>query len=492
MAIPPNVRPGAAPGPTTPDERVRGGSIALACLAGFLGSGDTAVNIAFPSITKRFHLDLVTIQWVIVAYVLTYAGLLLLAGRLADRFGHRRLLAMGLVLSTAGFLLCGTAPFFGLFLLGRVVQGLGAAAVLGSAPALVTLAVAPERQPQALSWFQMSAAAGLAAGAPLGGLAIESLSWRWVFLGRAPLAVALLGVLAYLKGSDPSVSPAVAEVPRAPLDLVGAATLVIGLGSLLLVLSVGRVVGWLSLATLAFAIGAVVGLGLFVVVERRSSQPLVDLGLLRHWPFALANILNVVANASSFVIWLLAPFLLLTVLGRGTVSGGLLLASAPAATALAAPVAGRLLKRVSRARVSSVGLFIEAAGLAAASRLGATSSAWSVVGTFALSGVGLGLFLVPNTSFVMASIPRDQQGVAGGMSQMMRTVGVVSGVASANTLFAARRAHHGVTGDTNAAFVASFRDVFLAAALLCLAAAVLSLVRSSRPPRDNEAAMIVS
>ena len=192
---------------------------------------------------------------------------------------------------------------------------------------------------------------------------------------------------------------------------------------------------------------------------------MIDLDLLRNTPFTVANILNVVANGTMFAIWLLTPYYLVTVRGLSTIAGGLMLGIAPLATAIAAPVAGRILGRVSTGRLSSIGLALEAAGLFAVAATGADTPLLFVAGAFALVGVGLGLFTVPNLLFVMGSIPRDRQGVAGALSQMMRMVGVVAGVAGATLLFDARRSTHvadlAVPADDPTAFVAAYRETFV-------------------------------
>lgn len=453
--------------------------LVVACLGGALSGLDTAVNIAFPAITAAFSLDVADISWVVVSYVLTYAALLLPLGRLADARGHARVLVAGLALSAVALAVCGLAPNFGVFLGGRVAQGLGIALVLAGAPAMVTLAVDESSRARALGWFQMAVALGLAAGPPVGGLLIGWVSWRSVYLFRVPVA-AVLVVLAVLAGglARPAREPGVVPSWR-DLDLAGALTLAGGLACLLFAASRGASWGWTAGSTLTVAAIGVVGCAAFVAVERRVRRPLVDLGLFRVPAFAAANVLNALANATMFAIWLLGPYLLVDVQGNGPLAGGLLLASAPVATAVAAAVAGRVVARVGAGRLSVIGLLVESLGLVATSRLGPGSPPLAVVGSFALVGLGLGLFQVPNMSFVMGSIPRSQQGVAGGMSQMMRTVGIVSGVAAANALFVVLRDAELGRGAASpvAAFPPAFGGVLVVAAVVTLAAAALAAVR---------------
>ncbi len=453
--------------------------------AGLLVSLDTMVNIAFPAITASFSLEVSEIQWVVISYVLTFASLLLAAGRLSDAFGHRRLLASGLVLTALGLTLCGLAPDFGWFLAARVVQGAGAALVLGAAPALVTL-VAPERaRSRALGGFQMGAALGLAVGPALGGVLLEWTSWRSVYLSRVPVAFVVLGlVVAVVPARADGIGSGRRPRGEDSLDLAGALLAGAGLAAGLLAVSRVGETGWLSPLVVTGLAGAVALLALWVSVERRSRNPVIDLSLLRHPPFAVANLLNVVANGTVFAIWLLAPYYLLNVRGLSTIAGGVVLGIAPLATAIASPIAGRLDGRISTGRLCSIGLALEAAGLATVAAAGVDTPLVAVAAAYALAGVGLGLFTVPNLSYVMGSLPRDRQGVAGGLSQMMRMVGVVAGVAGASLFFDARHREHilrrGVPADDPGAFVAAYRDTFVLVAGLCALAMAVSLLRRTQ------------
>jgi EmrB/QacA subfamily drug resistance transporter len=459
-------------------------SIAVAAAAGLLISLDTTVNIAFPAITAAFTLEVSEIQWVVISYVLTFASLLLATGRLSDAFGHRRVLAAGLGLTALGVLLCGLATGFGWFLAARVVQGVGAALVLGSAPALVTLVTSEAARSRALGGFQMGTALGLAIGPALGGALLEWTSWRSVYLFRVPVAIIVL-VLLYTVVPSPPGRVRRSRRGDTSLDLAGALTVGAGLAAGLLALSRVRDVGWGSPVVVTGLVAAIALLAAWVLVERRSSNPVIDLALLRHTPFAVANGLNVVANATMFAVWLLAPYYLLTERGLSTIAGGVVLGMAPLATAIAAPIAGRLDGRISTGRLCTIGLAREAVGLAPVATAGAETPWIAVAAALALVGVGVGLFTVPNLSYVMGSISRDRQGVAGGLSQMMRTVGVVAGVAGASLFFDARRrdhvTHRAVPADDPGAFVAAFRDTFIAVAVLCALAAAVSLLR---PPRS--------
>jgi EmrB/QacA subfamily drug resistance transporter len=448
----------------------------LASLSALLSSLDSSVNIAFPAIAAAFSLDVPSMQWIVISYVLTYASLLLGCGRLADLWGHQRMLTWGLILSAVAFVLCGVASSFPLFLAARVLQGVGATFVLAAAPALVTLTASAATRGQALGIFQMSAAIGFALGPLIGGVLVDAFGWRAVYLFRLLPAV-LLVLLAFNL-----TVPLPERKENQSFDVVGALMLAVSIAGFLLALSRGRDLGWFSPLVLILLLGASVCLAAFIIIELRTPAPVVDLRLFRRLPFTIANLLNILANCSMFAIWLLVPYYIVNTLGYTARSGGLLLTTCPATTALIAPLAGKLSDRLGTARLSSLGLGVETLGLWSIAQLDANSNALTVILALGLVGLGLGLFQAPNMSFVMGSIPREQQGVAGSMSLMMRTLGVVLGVTGASMLFAGRRALyaeqlHLPKIDDPQSFMPAFQDVFLIAAGLCAVAFLLSLVR---------------
>lgn len=408
--------------------------VVVACMGGLLGGLDTSVNIAFPDITASFDIDVAQIQWVVVSFVLTYSVLLLPAGRLGDRYGHGRVMLIGTVTQIFAFVACAASPSFGLFLISRVLQGVAMALILGTSPALVTLSVSHEKQPRALGLYAMFSATGLAMGAPIGGLLLLKWGWPSVYLFRVPYSVLLLFA---------ALSCGLARRPKEqneqPLDLAGALTLALGLGLTLFVASRGLDWGWFAPVTIALIATAAIVLFVFVIIERKADQPLIDIALFRIAGFARANVLNALANASMFSIWFLGPYLLVDVRGQDSIEGGLLLGTTPTFTALAAWLAGKYVTKFGLLGLSRFGLFSQGLGLLLFSRAGAETSTLFLVVALAIVGIGLGSFQVPNMSFVMGSIPRSQQGVAGGMTQMTRTAGLVAGLAIWNTAFVGLR-----------------------------------------------------
>lgn len=409
----------------------------------------------------------------IVGYVLTHASLLLGCGRLADVWGHGRVLTVGLLVSAVGFLGCGLAPDFSWLVAARVAQGVGAALMSGSAPALVTLAVPAEARGRALGVLQMSMAAGHAVGPLIGGVLVDVFGWRAVFLFRVLPAL----ILAWF---------AVTQLPRLQqsantqrFDLLGALTFAGSLAGLLFAISQSRRFVLASTNVMLPVLFSVISFAGFIVTEKRTSAPILDFEFFRRAPFFIANLLGVLANCTRFAVGLLVPYYVIEVLRYPATIGGTLMLAAAVMTPLAAPVSGKVSDRFGTAGLSALGLAVQGLGLWMISRLGAQSDYLSVAFALGVVGLGLGIFETPNMSFVMGAIPRNQQGVAGSISNMMRTLGIVFGATGWSMFFDARRRFYPTAPDTTAieSFVPAFQDVFRCAAAICAVAFILALFR---------------
>lgn len=454
-------------------------ALAIASAGMLLVSLDSALNIAFPAISAYFGVSVATIQWLVISYVLTNASLLLGCGRMADMFGRKSVFVAGLAVSALALALCGLAPSFALLLVFRLLQGLGAAMVFASAPAIVTVTFPPAKLGRALGLLNMASFAGSTSGPIIGGLLVERFGWRAVYLFRVPLAIATALVAA------PLLVESVQRRRGQRFDLLGMATLAAGVVALLLAVNRGHEAGWLSGYVFALWAASALGFAAFVSAERRVAQPVVDWSLFTP-AVSLASAAHLLANLAMFAVWLLMPFYIVNVLRYPAGAGGTLLAPCPLGMALVAPLSGLLSDRFGMRRLQVPGLLIEAAGLLFTSRLTTHSPYLAVAAALVLIGLGLGTFAVANMNFLMASIPRAQQGVAAGVVSMMRTLGVVMGVTTAAEVFSSGRAAHrarliasrrlsGAPLD-RLSFVGGFRDAFGVSTAVCLFAAMLSAI----------------
>jgi EmrB/QacA subfamily drug resistance transporter len=424
---------------------------------------DTAVNIAFPAIGRGLDLTIGDIQWLVIAYVLTYAALMLALGRAGDLIGHRSVFRAGLVWSIVALTLCAAARSFAMLLFFRFLQGVGAALVLSCGPALITGLHAEERRGRMLGLYVMMMAIGAALGPLLGGVLVERWDWPAVFWFRVPIAAFAL----VLSGCLPVPER---QPPSEPFDLLGAALLVLALlGTLLSLNRIGDA-GALPLALMAVAASAA-----FVLHEADHKAPILDPRLFRLPGFARINVANVLINLAAFAVWLLVPFYLARATHLTLLAGGGVLAAASAGAIVASPVAGRLVSRTPARHLALAGAAMVAIGLLL---IGAwdfgTPAVW-MIGALALQGFGLGVFQLAYTDIVTATIPRHHRGVAGSLVMVTRTVGTVAAAALVMLLF------HSI--ETSAGFLAAFRHIFLLAATLAAAVVALLARRSRAPPQ---------
>jgi MFS family permease len=419
---------------------------------------DSAVNIAFPAITQGLGLTIGDIQWVVISYVLTYASLMLVFGRLGDRLGHAAIFRIGLIWSAAALVLCSLAPSFTGLLLCRILQGVGTALVLSCGAALTTGLYAEDRRSRVLGVYVMMMAVGATLGPWLGGALVEAWGWPAVFWFRAPIALAALLLLRGLPTSP--VRPAAGR-----FDIAGAALLTSALVALLLALNhLGEPI---ALPLGVAALGLFAG---FVRQEARSAAPMLDLAVFRRPGFVRLNVANVLTNLAGFAVWLLVPYFLVRATGFGLAANGAVLAAASAGTIIASPIGGRLIGRISAELLALAGALLAGIGLLLIGSWDRDVSALALIGALTVQGIGLGLFQIAYTDIVTAAMPRRDRGVAGSLALMTRTLGTVGAATLVLLLFQSL--------EPAAGFVVAFQRTFqLAAALPFAMAALLALPR---------------
>ncbi|MGE5268320.1 MAG: MFS transporter, partial [Thiohalocapsa sp.] len=315
---------------------------------------DTAVNIAFPDITGSFGLPIPMIQWVVICYVLTHAGLMLAFGRVGDIWGHGRVFRAGLAWGVVAFLLCAAAPSFGWLLFCRFLQGISAGLILSCAPALVTSLYPEARRSHALGIFTLMFAVGSAMGPLIGGALVARWGWPAVFWFRAPIA---LSSLLFLRGLP------VASRSEQRFDICGAALLAAGLAFLLLTINALprlRDGDHLALALLPAAMASLAG---FVWWERRTPQPVIQVALFRDLGFALVNLASGLMYLVTFSVMLFAPYFLVRYTALPLPLAGAVLAMGFVAMAAGSPLAARAIARFGAARVALLGALSSGIGL---------------------------------------------------------------------------------------------------------------------------------
>jgi EmrB/QacA subfamily drug resistance transporter len=472
----------------------------------------TIVNVALPKIQTGLHSSFVDLQWVIDAYALTLAALLLTSGSLADLLGRRRVFSIGLVIFTAASLLSGVAQSPLMLNLSRGLQGVGGAMMFATSLALLANAYRGRERGTAFGVWGAVTGLAVSVGPVIGGVLTDALSWRWIFLVNIPIgAIALALTLAKVEeSSDPE---------GAHLDLPGLVTFSGALAALLLALIESSQKGWGSTFVEGCLIVGVVLLVAFVVIELRKRAPMLDLTLFRRPAFDGASLVAFTLSASIFAMFLYLTLYLQNLLGFSPLGAGLRLLCLSAMILVVSAIAGELTTVVPVRLLMGAGLALVGVSLLLMRGLTATSHWTHLLPGFIIGGIGVGLINPPLASTAIAVVPPRQAGMGSGINSTFRQVGVATGIAALGSIFSSEIRSHVASGlravhlggahsiaaaiangevkqailnvapgsraavgeIVKTSFVAGLNEIFLVAAIVALigAAGALLLIRSS-------------
>ncbi|MGD9802339.1 MAG: MFS transporter [Hyphomicrobiaceae bacterium] len=426
-------------------------ALLVVCLGTLAAPLDSAVNIAFPRITAAFDLPQSGIRWVIIAYVLTYASLTLACGKLGDLLGYRRVFVAGLVISAAGYAACSLAPEFKLLLAGRVLQGVGAALTWSCAPALATSLYPESERTRVLGFYSAAIAVGAALGPLAGGALVQQFGWPVVFWARLPLVVAAFALVWLI----PKAAPAAV---RRAFDWTGAVLLVTWLSAFLLAAARPEMPYGNTLVLGLLACGAI-ALWAFLAHETRHPDPIIRPVLFRERAFLVLNLASIAVNLAGFAVMLLVPFHLIQTARLEPGIGGLVLGANASGVVLGSWIAGRLGEKLGQSRVALLGTVISVFGLALVSTWTQETSPVVMGVCLAIQGIGLGLFQVSYTDQVLATLPQSDRGVAGSLTLVTRTIGVIGAAAGLTALSRYFETNLRIAGDP-APVLTAFQQTF--------------------------------
>lgn len=445
----------------------------------------TIVNVALPSIKADLGFSETALAWVVNAYMLTYGGCLLLAGRLGDLLGHRRVFLIGLAAFTLASLACGLAQSQLMLVAARATQGLGGAVVSAVALSLIMdLFTGPADRARAMGIYGFVCAGGGSIGVLLGGLLTSTLSWHWIFLVNLPIGIAV--ALATLR-----LVPGTRKPFEGRLDVAGAASVTLALTLAIYAVVHGNEAGWTSPATLGVLAGALALLALFVTVESHVRSPLIPLGLFRHRNLSVASLIGVLWCAAMFAWFFLSALYMQQVLGYDPFRVGLAFLPANLVMAVCSvSLSARLVMRFGIRRPLAAGLAMAAIGLALFARAPLDGRfAIDVLPAMMLLGLGAGIAFNPVLLAAMGDVAPDQSGLASGVVNTAFMMGGALGLAVLASLAAATtNALDGAGASTLAALNGGYHRAFLAGAG---AAAVAALVGGLllRPQAPGHAAV---
>ncbi len=435
----------------------------------------TIVNVALPQIQDALGFSAAGLSWVLNAYTLTFGGLLLLGARAGDLLGRRRTFVTGIVVFTLASLLGGFAPSGELLLAARALQGVGAALAAPSSLALLTTMFSePHERTRALGLFTAVSVSGGALGLLLGGMLTQWASWRWVMFVNVPIGVAVV-----LAGRW-----ALPETGRrsGTFDLPGAVFSTLGMTGLVYGFVRAATEGWGDPLTLGSFVAGALLLAAFVVVERRSEQPITPLSLFADHSRTIANVARGLLFAGLFGMFFFLTQFLQDVLGYSALMTGLAFLPMPTTVFAVSQLTSRvLLRRIDAKVLMLVGVASAGAGFWAASALTPQSSYAHVVAALLLFAVGNGLSFIPLTQAALDGVPAQDAGAASGLVNVTQQLGGTLGVAVLVTVFGHYSA--AATGSADNVFTAGASHAFVAATLFLVAAFVLVAagVRSPRP-----------
>jgi len=399
--------------------------LASLCLTMLMPSLDTSIaNAGLPVLAHALGAPFAQLQWVVLAYLLAITALIVGAGRLGDLFGRRRVLLAGVALFTASSLACGLAGSLAALVVARALQGVGAAAMLALAVALVGEAVPRERTGRAMGLLGTMSAIGTTLGPSLGGVLMASLGWRSIFLVNVPLGLVNL----WLAHRWLPASSRAATAPRPRFDLAGTAALALALGSLAL---------GVTARIPALLVAAAAGAAAFAVIETRAAAPLVHPALLRD-PRLVARLATSALVATVMMTTLVVgPFYLARALGLPPATVGLVLSAGPLVSALTGAPAGRLVDRLGAAPVMGAGLAAMLAGATGLALLPAEAGVPGYLAALLVLTLGYATFQPANNTALMAGVPADRRGVVSGLLNLSRNLGLIAGASAMGAVFAA-------------------------------------------------------
>ena len=406
------------------------------CFALFMVMLDnTVVNVALPTIQRELHASISGLEWTVNAYTLSFAVLLVTGGRLGDVFGRRRMFLFGVVVFAASSAAIGFSPDQTWLVVGRAVQGIGAAFMMPGTLSIISNAFPPEERGKAIGTWAGVSAMALALGPVVGGFLVEHVSWQSVFFLNIPVAIGAVAVTLFATHESRD------ETVERTVDVKGVATITVGLGALVLALVEANQWGWGSAKVIGLLVLAAAGLTAFYLVERHGRAPMVDFAFFRSRTFLGANVVAFIVSFAMLATFFFIALYLQNINGYSPLQAGVRFLPMTVILIVMGPVAGRLADRVGPRLLMTVGLLFTAGSLFWQSHIQVHTSYAFLLGAFMLMGLGMGLTMSPMSTAAMNAVDRTKAGVASGILSMSRMVGGTFGVAALGALVSAVGRH---------------------------------------------------
>ena len=451
-------------------------TLLVVCLSIFMLLLDiTVVNVALPDIQRDLGSDFEDLQWVVDAYALALAALLLASGSLADLLGRRRVFVAGMLLFVAASLLCGLAGSPAFLNAARGLQGVGGAMMFATSLALIAQEFEPHERGTAFGIWGATTGFAVAVGPLVGGALTEGLGWEWIFLVNVPIGLITAGItLARVPGSAE-------RHPESRIDWPGLVTFSAGLFLLVFALIRGNDDGWGSTKIVALLVAAVVLLAIFAAVELRRDQPMLDLHLFRVPTFTGAQIVAFCIHASMFSMFLYITLYMQNVLGYSPLETGVRFLPISLLSFVAAPIAGKLAERYPVRAFLGAGLGLVGIGLLLMSGIDPSDDWTTLLPGFILAGIGIGFVTPPLATAAIGVVEPRRSGAASGINSTFRQVGTAVGIAGLGAILQGKLTHsldaRGLASpEAHAAYIDALNELFVVAAAVALAGSALAIV----------------
>jgi EmrB/QacA subfamily drug resistance transporter len=384
---------------------------------------NTVVNVALPAIERDLHVSISSLEWVVTAYALTFAALLITGGKLGDLYGRKRIFIVGIAVFTLSSLACGLAPSAGFLIGARAVQGVGAALMNPASLSIITATFAPRERGQAIGIWAGVSAMALAIGPLVGGLIVDNINWNWIFFINVPVGVLGIAVSQYAIRESRDTSH------EQSIDLPGLALSGAGLFAVSYALIEGNRHGWTSPEILGLFAAAAALLVAFVLVEHFQRLPMLDLSLFKIGSFTGANLVAMLVSLGMFGVFFFVSLYIQNILHFSPTKAGASFLPMTLLIILVAPMAGKASDRIGSRWLMGGGMTLVGISLLLYQRVGLHSTFWTLLPAMLLGGVGMALTMSPMTAAAMGSVTVDKAGVGSGVLNSFRQLGGSLGIA---------------------------------------------------------------
>jgi len=425
------------------------------------------VNVALPELAKKFSMDMKAITWIVTIYLMVISAIVLIFGRIGDIVSKAVLFKIGFIVSSLGSLLCGLSRSFLFLIFSRILQAIGAAAILSTNQGIIAQMFSKNERGRALGINGTFVALGTLVGPPLGGFILSILSWQYIFLINVPIGV--IGSILSLK-----FVPRSKKEEREKFDIKGSLIFLVAIIMLIISMNMAIIYGvFISILLIV----------IFIFIEKKRKEPLLDMSIFKDSLYSLSIFCSFLTFISLSCINIIQPFYFQDVLKLSSFKTGMFLMIYPLVLSIVAPISGHLSDKIGSEFLTFLGLSITVVGLFLMSRLKENSNFYLISIFIGLLAVGNGLFQSPNNSLVMSLVPKNKLGIAGSINALLRNIALTLGIVLSTTILhksMSKKIGYEVSNfieGRNDVFIYGMSIVYLCFAGICLIGAILTAIR---------------